>query len=137
MRSDRAWSLKRNFYGLWTECWRYAAPGIDPYRATGGYPEMMQPGSQGQPRYEHLYDATLARDAQELADSVIARAFPAGQQWAQLEQGPTLGAAEQQDGQMNALMEDVGNAVFEAIHASNFPLAATSMALDAIVSGTG
>ena len=135
-RSDRAWSLKRPYYGLWTECWRYAAPGIDPYRATGGHPEeMITHGSQGQPRWNHLYDSTLARDAAELADSTIARAFPAGQDWAQLREGPILG--QEQDQGMRTLLEDVARAVFEAIHASNFALAATSMALDTVVSGTG
>ena len=138
-RSDRAWSLKRPYYGLWTECWRYAAPGIDPYRSTGGHPEyMVDHGSQGQPRWNHLYDSTLARDAAELADSTISRAFPAGQQWAQMEEGPIT--SEQAGGEttgLRALLQDVADAVFEAIHASNFALSATSMALDTVVSGTG
>ena len=140
-RSDAAWSLKRNYYGLWVECWRYAAPGIDPYRSTGGDPEhgAQLAGSQGQPRHQHLFDSTLARDASELADSVIANTFPAGQKWAGMRAGPLLGGeqAEGGDTQMRELLESIRTVGFDAIHASNFSLAATSMALDAIVSGTG
>ena len=139
-RSDAAWALKRPYYGLWVECWRYAAPGIDPYRSTGGHPEdgHQVMGSQGQPRHQHLFDSTLARDASELADSVIANTFPAGQQWAGMRAGPLLGGTGQgADTGMRQILDAIRTKTFDAIHASNFSLAATSMALDAIVSGTG
>lgn len=135
-RADQAWMLKRNFYGLLTEAWRYAAPGIDPYRATGGHPEAMMQGSQGQPRHEHLYDGTLARSTVKHAGMMTSTLFPAGRDWAEMKKGP-LFAAEEEDQTRDAVLKAIHDKIFLAIHASNFVLAANSMIFDGCLSGTG
>ena len=136
-RAERAWTQKRNYYGLFTECWRYAAPGIDPYRATSGAPgEGYAASPQGGERYTHLYDSTLARAAMRHANRLVSEIFPAGRDWAELREGPMFGQGLEERATQVAI-ESVQTKVFKAIHASNFNLAVNMMAFDGVVSGTG
>ena len=137
-RSDRAWNLKRRYYGLFTEAWRYAAPGIDPYRGSGGDPEVMQQvGTQGQPRHQHLFDSTLARSALDTAGIMANTLFPPGQDWAEMQEGPFFAPEEGEPQRRREALVLAGKRIFQAIHASNFPLAVQSMIFDGVVSGTG
>ena len=137
-RAERAWTLKRPYYGLFTESWRYAAPGIDPYRASGGDPAVLQStGSQGQPRHDHLFDGTLARAAANHANMMTSTLFPAGRDWAQLTEGPLFGPDVDDETERRRALKMIQNKAFQTIHASNFVLAVNAMAFDGVVSGTG
>ena len=138
-RSEAAWTLKRPYYGLWTECWDHVQPGLNPFRTASGHPEgntSLYPGSAGLPRYQRLYDSTGARSGTKLSNRLPAEIFPAGRDWAELNAGPFFGPG-QDSNEKRALLEMVQTKTFQAIHASNFNLAVNMMALDAVVSGTG
>ena len=131
---ERAWSRKRQWFGLFHEVWRYAAPGMDPW--TGARADMgVQQGGQGQPRHNHLFDSTLARSVVKHANRMVSEIFPAGRDWAQLAAGPLFGGDG--DDRSKAIMAVLQAKVFQAIHASNFNLAANSMVFDGVTSGTG
>ena len=140
-RAEAAWELKRPLYGILTECWRYAAPGVDPYRDGGGRGERgnMRRHNTGEGRYSHLYDATLARSATKHANRLISENFPPGRHWAELRSGPLFGGSrdERAEDPHAEAMHAIRERIFEAIHASNFALASNAMALDAVISGTG
>ena len=136
-RSERAWSVKRRWYALLDECWRYAAPGLNPYYA-GDEPEAVSGRfTAGEPRAQDLFDSTLARSAERLANRMVTELFPMGHHWARLREGPFFGSEQSlPEDRMNALAATTRR-IFEAIHASDCNLVLGQMALDGVVSGTG
>ena len=137
-RGQRAWTLKRPWYGLLVQCWLYAAPGLDPYRTGAGWAEGLQQSHmpQGQPRHNHLFDATLARATMRHANRLVSEIFPSGRDWAEMNTGPFFGMGQEDQG-LKEVMEVVQGKMFQAIHASNFNLASNMMTFDGVVSGTG
>ena len=137
-RAELAWTRKRPYYALHLSCWRYAAPGIDPFRSQVGsdYYARRDNMDMGSPRYNHLFDGTLVRSADNLANMLVSEIFPSGRHWAELSAGPMLGLdAEEQS--VKDLLQRVKSKIFQAIIASNFNLACNAMTLDGVVSGTG
>lgn len=137
-RSMRAWTRKARWYGLWQQVYELAAPGMDPYVEAGGE-AALRGENAGQPRHDHLFDGTLARAVPKLANRMTSELFPAGQDWADLRAGPMLsmGTAMSAQVEQDRNVQRVKDAIFEAIHSSNFYLAANMMILDAVVTGTG
>ena len=138
MRAERAWARKRPYYSLHLSCWRYAAPGIDPFRSQVGsdYYPRQDSADMGSPRYNHLFDSTLVRSATKHANRLVSELFPSGRDWAEMREGPLFGR-EADDVQRMAALGMVQDKIFQAIHASNFNLACNAMTLDGVVSGTG
>ena len=137
-RAEQAWTRKRPYYSLHLSCWRYAAPGIDPFRAQVGadYYPRRDNADTGSPRHNHLFDSTLVRSASKHANRLVSEIFPSGRDWAELREGPLFGR-EVEDHDRIQTLERVQAKVFQAIHASNFNLACNAMTLDGVVSGTG
>ena len=137
-RSEQAWARKRPYYSLHLSCWRYAAPGIDPFRSQVGsdYYPRGDNADTGSPRFNHLFDSTLVSSASKHANRLVSEIFPAGRDWAELGQGPLFGEAIE-DVQIRRVLKSIRTSVFSAIHASNFNLAVNAMTLDGVVSGTG
>ena len=135
-RAEAAWDRARKWYALKSEAYYYAAPGIDPYVESGGEPMMLH-GDRGQPQFDHVFDGTLVRDAEDLANEMVAELMPAGRHWAKLMPGPLMGEAEATPQIRNQAFQRITKTIFEAIHASNWYLTANMMALDCMVAGTG
>ena len=135
-RSDQAWAAKRPIYATMHECWRYAAPGLDPFRTSQGAPEHRRGIPDGSPRHDHLFDSTLMYAADKLANALVRELFPAGRDWGELEEG-LFGIGESPSQEVREAIATTQLRLFNAIHASNFVLAVGSMAFDGVVSGTG
>ena len=137
-RSEEAWRMKRPNYAQWTECWRYSAPGIDPF--FGGYGEYSSKAGypSGSPRYDHLFDSTLAYAADKHANMLMHELFPDGREWGHLTDGifTVEGEGASHLERQNAI-EATQKRIFQAIHSSNFTLAGGSMTKDGVISGTG
>ena len=137
-RSHEAWAQKRPYYATFYESWRYAAPGVDPYRTSQNHPEMAPPGiADGSPRYDHLFDSTLVNSADKLANMLVHELFPAGRDWGELEEGAFFAPEEGDEQRRRSAIADTQTRLFRAIHASNFTLAVGSMTKDGVISGTG
>ena len=134
-RSDSAWARKRPWYGNWRECWRYAAPGVDPF-ASGNQPDFKRSWTDGGPRHEHLFDSTLADASDKHANMMMHEMFPAGRDWGEFEAGSGFAAEELPEARRKAIAK-TQERVFSYIHASNFVLSGGSMVRDGVVSGTG
>ena len=135
--SDAAWDRKRLWYDVISEAYYYAAPGLDPYLEGSG-DETLTHLNPGQRRQDHLFDGTLPTDAEDHANELCSETFTAGQDWARLELGESLadGSTHPPARQREALQSATAK-IFSAIHASNFYLALNTMAMDAVVAGTG
>ena len=133
--------MKRHYYGLVDECWRYTAPGLNPFE-TGANSELTttQRDGAGTSRNEHLFDSTLAMAAERLANRMVSEGFPDGTHWAQLQPGTALRPGvepEEPSEDARERMEHTQARIFEAIHAANSGLALLQMVMDGVVSGTG
>ena len=134
--SKRAWARKAMWIDIIDEAFLYAAPGLNPYLAGAGYAQLH--GEQaGQFRHDHLFDGTLAVAAEKHANRMVAELFPAGHDWAEMTQGPFFGMEDDPPARIREAMESIQKKTFQAIHASNFYLAANMMALDGVIAGTG
>ena len=134
-RAETAWQEKRPWYGQFYECWEYAAPGMNPFH--GGWKEgggTAKNTSAGQPRYNHLFTSDLIRAARNHANRIVADLFPKGEPWADMHAGPLLGEDAEQ---MNEVLKQSQNIIYNAIHSSNAQLPLIMMVLDGVISGTG
>ena len=135
-RAKGAWAQKAQWWGLCSEAYWLAAPGMDPYQSGPAGP-AGQRWSAGTARHDHLFDSTLADAADKLGNQLASQMFPAGRHWAQLRDGPALRAQEPSDTKRARRMQAAEQKIFHAIHAANFSLAVHALCFDAVVSGTG
>ena len=134
--ADSAWTRKALWYDLISEAYYYAAPGLDPYLEGSGDPTLLGV-TPGHRRQDHLFDGTLATDAEDHANELCGENFPAGIDWAELHAGNAFAGPDQPRARVRDTMQTVAHKVFRAIHASNFYLSLNTMAMDAVVAGTG
>ena len=143
-RSQRAWSEKRRWYDLHRECYAYAIPGLNPFDEGGGAGDGTLNigggaggGSAGQSLVEHLYDGTLAAASLKLASKLADEAFPVGQHWSEMSEGPDFAPAEPSETKRGRIIQEIEASVFDAITSSNFALARFQLVLEGVVTGTG
>ena len=133
---DAAWDTKRKYYDVISEAYYYAAPGLDPYLEGSG-DETSHHLTEGQRRQDHIFDVTLPTDAEDHANEMCSETFPAGRSWAKLERGDLFAGDDEPPARQREAMKATAEKIFRAIHASNFYLALNTMAMDAVVAGTG
>ena len=137
-RSERAWQQKRAWFSLQQECWEYAAPGLNPFRhGDDPWARGDETGGRGQPRHGHLFDSTLARAVERSSNRMVTELFPAGQDWAQMREGPFFGGVDAAPEEAADAIAQTQRRVFQALRASPVLLALAEMALDGWISGTG
>ena len=142
-RIEDAWGAKRPYYSLINECWRYAAPGLNPYRGGQGsdaaqsFRPMMAEGNTGDLFEDDLFDSTLSRAAERHANRLVAEGFPAGHNWGTLVEGPEFQQVDRREKRRREALARAQASIFGAIHASDFYLSTGQMAFDTVVSGTG
>ena len=142
MKQELAETLKDPLHGIFDECWRYAAPGMNPYEqgAGRGMPiqgDMFATGDQ----YRYLFDGTLARSSRKMANMFVSEMFPVGMEWAHFREGPLWGIAAPQgppdSTKTRGMLEGMAKTMFQVVDASNFHLAMGVTAMDGVVPGTG
>ena len=144
-KGARAWERKMPWNGLIDECYRYAAPGMNPY--VDGAMMHGDGGTAGVPRHDHLFDNTLAEAAEDAAGRMATETFTPGKDWAEVTEGPMwapgveMGETDRQETagreKKTELLQMLKTKLFGAVHASNFYLGAQSSVFDGIISGTG
>ena len=137
-KATEARSKKDSWRGLISECWRHAAPGMNPYAQGTGSGQPTSVTTAGVPQHDDLFDATLARATIRRVNRTMTDVFPAGRNWAKLTEGeyfaPELGRQETRRGNV---VEQIEEKVFGAIHASDFYLDCHRMVFEGFVAGTG
>ena len=141
-RSDKAWSDKRRWYSTLYDCFRYGAPGMNPYSEGGNAAAYADLGGGGPMQHspdlgEDVYDSTLAADALRLATRLSHEAFPPGQSWAELGEGPDFASEEDSATKRRGLIANLQEQIFDTINSSGFYLSVYQMVLDGILAGTG
>ena len=134
-RAKRAWERKRYWYGHIYECWMFAAPGMNPYF------HGFEPGegslTPGVRRHQHLYDSTLPRAAERLPNRMVNDLFPRGEVWAPMKPGPLFSQGQLPEDQEMALLANVQERIYAAIHSSGLRMPLVMLAWDGCISGTG
>ena len=138
--ANRAWELKRPYYGLWWECWAHAAPGLNPF-ATGNDPEYASAvSSPNAGHYSYLFDSTVARATESTPHRMTEEMFPPGRNWADLNPGSYLQLPPDTvitDKELVQVVEVGQQRLYANLHASKILLELVKMNRDAFVSGTG
>ena len=132
-RADRAWELKWPWFHIFRECYELAGPGMDPYWAS----MVGHQRTPTSPYLNILYDSTLPRATQRLANRIHQDAFPAGRSWGLLTEGPTFAPDERAGSRRTGLVQAIQEAIYEPIHTSNFYLATHVMIIEGLITGTG
>ena len=109
---------------------------MNPYTDGAGDPVATH-FNRGSPRHDHLFDGTLMRAKEKLANRMVSELFPAGRDWAQLERGELMLGEDRGSRAQDRAVKTLQARVFRAIHASNFYLSAHMMAREAVTVGTG
>ena len=144
-KGKRAWARKHLWNSLIDECYRYAAPGMNPY-VDGGDPMSTMGGTAGVPRHNHLYDNTLMEALMDASGRMITESFAPGRHWAKFSEGPMwapgLAMGDTQREQQAAtekktkLVQTLEEKGFAGIHSSNFFLGAMSCGFEGLCAGT-
>ena len=128
--------MKRQWYGVISEARYFADPSMLPQSfGAMGRTAMWSRGGSG--RHDHLFDATLLRGKENLANRMMSEMMPAGRTWAQLEKGTLMLGGDQGERRQAKAALTLQDRIFRAIHASPFYLAGHMMVREAIVAGTG
>ena len=136
--SQKAWARKQMWVGIVDEAFLYAAPGMNPYVGDGSFGAPVDHDlTAGQERHDHLFDGTASVSAEKLAALMIMRAFPPGQDWAEMSPGPMFATDETPGAKIRKAIQSIQFKSFRTLNASNFYLEANKMGMDGVIAGTG
>ena len=109
---DRALQLRSLWEGTWAECYDYSMPGHNGFTRNS-------PGTRGD---DLIFDETAVVGVQEFSSRMIQGIVPNNVRWARLEPAPAA-VAEMDEGQIQeiqVILDDVNEYMFEVINSSNF-----------------
>ncbi|MFH1805366.1 MAG: portal protein [Pseudomonadota bacterium] len=133
-RYRRAVARRQNWQRHWQECYEFALPQRGEGASGGGVSGASGGGSEGNRRFDRVFDATAPDAVEQLAASLLAEITPPGGGWFDLECGAAV-----PEGERAALADSLAQAVriidghFER---SNFSVEIHQAFLDLVTVGT-
>jgi hypothetical protein len=109
---ERALQLRSLWEGTWAECYDYTMPGHNGFTRNS-------PGTRGD---DLIFDETAVVGVQEFSSRMIQGIVPSNVRWARLEPAPAAVAEmdEEQIKEVQMVLDDVNEYMFEVINSSNF-----------------
>ncbi len=117
-------SLRANWESHWRECYDYVLPNRDSFTAH----------TQGEKRYDRLFDATAADAVDQLAASLLAQLTPPWSRWFGLKPGPDL--SPQDRDALAPKLEIIQEKLQSHFDRSNFAVEMHQCYLDLVTAGT-
>lgn len=130
-RSTKAWAVKDQWRDLRTSAYELALPMRNPYHSGGDGRTKQTPGVR---KMDRVFDSTLMVATVKLANRLQSELTPPFQKWASLKPGAFIPEANKLEVQKK--LDPLTDAMFAAIHVSNFDTAINEFYLDLAV-GTG
>ena len=124
-RYASAKKTRRNWEGLWEECYDFALP------QRGGFYYDTRPGEH---KTEDIYDATAMDAADQLASSLMGHLTPIFTPWFGLKPGPEMSEEDAQN--FAPALEKAGKIINDHFDRSNFAVEIHQCFLDLVVGGT-
>ncbi|MCB1531739.1 MAG: head-tail connector protein [Alphaproteobacteria bacterium] len=125
MRYESAAKIRKNWEGLWQDCYDYTLP------QRGGFLFEQRAGAS---RVDNIYDATAMDAVDQLAASMLGNLTPSWSQWFGLKPGPDLSASEAE--RLAPILEKAAKVIQDHFDRSNFAVEIHQCYLDLIVGGT-
>lgn len=130
-RSDAAWKVKNQWRDLRTSAYELALPMRNPYHSGGDGKSKTTPGTR---KMNNVFDSTLQVMTVRLANRLQSELTPPFMKWAKLVPGAFIPEANKAEIQKQ--LDPMNDALFAALHVSNFDTAINEFYLDLLV-GTG
>lgn len=131
-RSASAWKVKDQWRDLRSSAYELALPMRNLYQSSAGGKNAKQtPGAR---KMNHVFDSTLMVMTVRLANRLQSELTPPFMKWAKLIPGAFI--PEENKGEVQKKLDGLNDAMFAAIHVSNFDTAINEFYLDLAV-GTG
>lgn len=130
-RSANAWKIKDQWRDLRTSAYELALPMRNPYHSGGDGRTKQSPGIR---KMNRVFDSTLMVMTTRLANRLQTELTPPFQKWAKLVPGAFI--PDKNKAEVQKKLDGLNDAMFAALHVSNFDTAINEFYLDLAV-GTG
>jgi hypothetical protein len=130
-RSGTAWRVKDQWRDLRTSAYELALPHRNPYHSGGDGRTKQTPGVR---KMDRVFDSTLMTMTTRLANRLQTELTPPFQKWSKLVPGAFI--PDQNKAEVQKRLDPLTDAMFAAIHVSNFDTAINEFFLDLAI-GTG